>query len=228
MNKTLLAFSIAAMLAPVTAANADIIGVPPTDWTGVRTKDPGGIDGSGNWLANPITLSWVITRDAGTGVYSYTYTFTHAPGETSHFILQISDGKTLSDFQFSSTGGGAAQAPTTYGNGGNPGMPHSFYGIKFDGTSGNTTVIAFNTTLDPIWGSFYAKDGMAGGLGQNAAWNTGLNNSTRPDVGTTDFRGWIATPDGAAKTVPEPGTMLLLGGGMLGIAASLRRRFDKR
>lgn len=212
-------------------AYADIINVLPADWVGSRSTPSGsGLSGTGQWYTSttPVaSLSWAISESGG--IYTYTYTFNHALGNTSHFILQISDEKALSDFTF--TAGGALTDPTTYcpsdpGNS-NPGLPGCIYGIKVTpAVLSTTTTVSFTTTLSPIWGSFYAKNGNVGGE-VNALWNSGLSaTANRPAAGTTVFTPWIAVPDGFKELpkIPEPGTAMLVGAGLLALGLLGRRR----
>ncbi len=191
--------------------------------TGVRTSGSG-LTGSGDY-ASGVSLSWSITQNGS--LYTFTYTFTHATPATSHFILQITDGKLLSDFTRvpTATGGNfSSDSPKIWGpQPSNPGIPGSFYGIKFEGTSGTTTVISFTTLLPPVWGSFYAKGGSDSGV-----WNSGFISTatSRPGLGVTDFTGWIAVPDGGTHQVPEPSSLLLLaiGLGAVSLASARYRR----
>jgi hypothetical protein len=116
-------------------------------------------------------------------------------------------------------------SPTDSGNS-NPGLPNPIYGIKFDYSDGisegNSVVYSFFSDRAPMWGSFYAKDGTdANGTIEVYAYNYGLKSGAIPD-GNFNTDRYIVVPD--THSVPEPGTLLLLGLGLMGIGGMTRRK----
>lgn len=214
-------------------AIADTVYIPvlPEDWSGSRTVGAG-LTATGSWATQGITVSWEITFDAGEALpYTYVYTFTNSAGapltgKPSHFIFEVSENFNVSNFDFDGTFVGPDDYDRGNGNA-NPNFPEgkSFWGIKLD--EGQNSY-EFSTSVAPIWGDIYAKDGDAGGEGTNAVWNTGLGSD--PLINDDPFTNWIAVPDtiGAPPppVIPEPSTLLLLGSGVLGLGI-MGRRFRK-
>jgi hypothetical protein len=213
------------ILLSVTALTAlGVLLTPQIAWgySGALTSADFSILGSGNWIVNgPTTLEWTVTQNADNS-WHYAYSFMHPVGETSHLIIETSPSFTEADLLNPSGHFGAIDLGWHAVASGNPGMPEAIYGLKFDEASGLTTNVAFDSFRMPVWGDFYAKNGRAGGQGQNAAWNAGftiedLDPMAPPQDGSLQFH--LLVPDSDSDftpEVPEPSTWLLLGTALAG------------
>ncbi len=195
----------AGLLWTTSSARADSVLVNAGSFTGSRTTPAGvGVAASGNWGVQGVKIAWDIDEDAGVFTYKYTLsTLTGGSlvGAVSHFILETSEAFTRNDIL---AGSNSVTDPQlwTPAMSSNPNMPAPIWGVKFDFGRGMPTYTLV-TTKRPVWGDFYTKDGRAGGLGFNAAWNAGLGMAD-PTSSTTNFTNWIPTPDTLAVEPPPP------------------------
>ncbi len=195
-------------------------------YTGILSSTSGGMLGTGEWIIpGPAALEWWVT-DNMDGSWHYKYEFSHPGGETSHMIFEVSPTFTANDI-FNANGDFAVLELNDFNEGnGNPGMPGGVFGIKFDEAWGNATMIEFDAWRPPMWGDFYAKDGKIPGTPiWNAAWNAGFA-AADPMTAFHDGpeQGHLLVPDTGPPPIPEPSTILLLGSGLLGTIAVIRRR----
>ena len=189
----------------------------------IQTSD-GSLIGTGDWAIGS-SLSWSVFQQGG-GLWEYNYEFKVPDKNISHVIVQVSDNFTLNDIFAGTTAGGLLDtySSTSHGNS-NPGMPGEILGIKF--SPGDDTTDYFVTTVsdrEPMWGSFYAKDGKTDqGTVDVIAHNSGFGGtSSDPTDGTAPF-GLALVPD-TRSSIPEPGTVGFLLGGTLVLLARRRAR----
>jgi len=243
LNCTMIATLLALPLVPSLAVS----------YTGSLTYAGGGISPApapnNTWAGD---LTWTVT-DLGTAwQYEYDLTTRLLPGAKggggiSHVIIEITPGAPENDFSYEQWDGNnwvpwtaaiESIGPQLIGSG-NPGMPADMYdGIRFSGSPGpgpgNTHWLwRILTQHQPVWGDFYAKDGVAG---------TFFNNDTADDDSSAGTDSWsddptnapadgsinnnILRPNGTDHVTPElsSGTLLLLGMLPMGIGWWRRRR----
>lgn len=170
-------------------------------------------------------IAWQITGPSPRAALHYEYIISGADGGAlaktlSHWILEVSNPSAPSDF-FNFNGiqepyDGQYLPATWRPKQGSQGQPGDLYGIKFNSgqdyvKAGNQIYsFSFDTLRLPVWGDFYAK-------GSNGVYAYNIGFGTEPDLNTTDFNPWIMVP-GAMTAAPLPGSVLLLGSGLAGLA----------
>lgn len=191
-----------------------------------------GLDAEDGWaVEGEATLTGTVLLLADGSAFVYTYTFstpTSISKGISHIIIEASPAGDLPAFgslsgdifDVSFTAGGVAV--TSYdlsignnfaGGGANPSMPGDMFGIKFSDPydenekqfDETTWTVSFKSLRVPVWGDFYAKDGVDGGVVAEA-WNLGFTN---PDSDPDDQVGALHIPVPDSAVIPEPAAFLI-------------------
>ena len=169
----------------------------------ISTAD-GSILGTGNWVSNSTSAIFSYDINQEGDLWHYHYEFNVPPGDVSYLIVETSLNFTNSDLL--NVSGGNPSINLWGSSSSSPFIPGDIFGVKFDGASGNPCIIDFYSPRIPVPGNFYAKDGKAGQLGLNTAWNSGFS---YPESGA-----YIMVPD-TSMAIPAPSAVLL---GALGVS----------
>jgi len=195
---------------------------PTISYTGSLSTSDSSLVGAGSW-ASGTTLEWTVSLN---GAWHYEYTLTVAEKDISHMIIETSGSFTRENIWQENWS--PIEINTFDSSNGNPEIPGSIYGIKFDDTSGTTFYASFYSDRAPIWGDFYAKDGRAASADIfNTVYNAGFS-VPDPDilaypVSNGSVYDHLLVPDTTSTQVPAPAA-LVLGSMGVGLTGWLRRK----
>jgi hypothetical protein len=187
--------------------------------TGTRIESAGEITTVDNYATDgsDFTLNWLIVPNGPLFEYTYVLSGYNTPG-IGLFIISLSSGCSADPDCITSANGTIAYGVYPGQGNSTPNFPlgATIDGLKLSFGSENTTTYSFTSDRGPVLGDFYLK----GGNGP-AAYNAGLAN---PSTNPLDY---IARPDGGSPLIseaPEPGSWLLLAGGVLLVALGSRKQ----
>ncbi len=230
----------------VAAVLAVVLAVPAMAYSGSLTAGGGGLSAPANsgapnpWDSTSTVFSWDVTWNSSANLWYYQYSLVVPAKGISHILLEVSDEFATADIVSPAPSGIGDlnwYSATSHGNS-NPSLPSLFRAIKIENAGSELSwAWSFYSPRAPVWGDFYAKDGVNNVSGQKTnvvLWNAGFGS---PDSDPTDAPAdgsvgyHILRPDTFNEGVPPNGetpelsTWLLLSlSGLAGAFVARRRR----
>ena len=212
LKKTILALAVLGIVSVFSStAKADIVVV-----TGVNNQ------GTDNVLLNPATNVALVTGTVGPSNLVVNFESSSGSG-----LLNANPSG-----QATVSGGTGNEALTqlTFGLANNDTFTAAVFNINA-GTNGSVVIHVEGVNID---GGFFEDDFTVDANGQNFFTVTAINGQAMTSISLTAINGavfedvrQVRLGGGDVGEIPEPASMLLLGSGLLGAAASLRKRFRK-
>lgn len=205
---TLAVFAIVSVVAGT--AKADIVVV-----SGVNNQ------GTDNVLLNPATNVLTVTGTVGPSNLLVNFTSSSGSG--------LLNANPSGQATVSGGTGNVALTQLTFGLADNSTFTRAVFNINA-ATNGSVVIHVEGVNID---GGFFEDDFVVDANGQNFFTVTAINGQFITSISLTAINGAIFEDVrqvrlGGAGEIPEPASMVLLGTGLLGAAASLRKRFKKK
>ncbi len=213
LKKFVLALAVFGIVGVIAGtAKADIVVI-----SGVNNQ------GTDNVLLNPATDVLTVTGTVGVNNLLVNFSSTSGSG--------LLNANPSGQATVSGGTGNTALTQLTFGLANNDTFTSAVFNINA-ATDGSVLIHVEGVNID---GGFFEDDFVLDANGQNFFTVTAINGQLITSISLTGINGavfqdvrQVRLGGGEVDTIPEPASMLLLGSGLAGVAASLRKRFKKK